>query len=124
MNLLFENGCVGKINLDISYTGQQKHMLEFIGEDGSILLENNTTNFVDGFELQVNKLGEIQKILPETLFDVSFDKLEDPRIKIVRPLASRFINWCNYGLKTKPDFKDGSRVQELIEKTRVLIQKN
>lgn len=122
MTLLFENNCVGKINLDISYTGQQKHLLEFIGETSSLYLDNNTTNFVDGFELYVNKMGKIQKIVPEISFDTSFENLEDPRIKIVIPIAIRFINWCNNGVKTKPDFQDGLRVQELIEKTRDSIQ--
>ena len=121
MNLLFEDGCEGEINLDISYTGQQKHMLEFIGEEGSIRLENNTANVVDGFELQINKLNKIQKIIPKISIDIKLNKLEDHRIKSILPLATRFIEWCNTGLKTKPDFEEGLRVQELIAIARESI---
>lgn len=123
MNLLFENGCKGKINLDISYIGQQKHILEFTGHNGAIFLENRTANFVDGFELRINKMGEIKRILPQNLVDVIIDKSEDPRIKIVLPIARRFIDWCNYGNNTKPNFKDGLRIQKLIEEARASIEK-
>ena len=122
MDLLFENGCKGKIILDISYTKQQHHILEFIGEEGSIVLKNNTSSVVDGFELQVNKLGKKQKIIPKILINNQFNESEDPRIKVIMPLAKRFIDWCRIGVETKPNFEKGLRVQELIIKTREISQ--
>jgi len=121
MDLFFENGCEGKINLDISYTGKQNHVLEFVGEEGSVILENNTAKIIDGFELLVNNLRKIQNHVPKILMYGKFDESEDPRIKNIYPLGRRFIDWCNNGIKTKPDFKDGLRVQELIEKTREFV---
>jgi len=122
MDLLFENGCNGKIILDIAQIKQQ-HTLEFIGEEGSILLKNNTTSVIDGFELQVNKLGKIQKIIPKISINNKFDESEDPRIKVVLPLANRFIDWCKNGFEARPNFEEGLRVQELIIKTKEISQK-
>jgi len=119
MNILFENGCMGNAHMDISCAGRQKHTVEFLAEEGSIILQNNSNNFVDNFELTVNTLKGAQKIKPDKVLNLSYDESEDPRVKIIKPVAERFINWCNTGVATKPDFQDGLRVDELIEMTRV-----
>jgi len=119
MNILFENGCRGNAHMDISYTGQQKHSLEFHAKEGSIILQNNSNDFVDNFELTVNTLKGPQKIKPDKSLNFSHDESEDPRVKVIKPVAERFINWCNTGVAAKPDFQDGLRVQELIEMARV-----
>jgi len=76
-------------------------------------------SFVDNFELIVNTQKGSQKIQPEKTLNLSHDELEDPRVKVIKPVAERFINWCNTGVAAKPDFQDGQRVQELIEMARV-----
>lgn len=119
MTMLFENGCMGNANMDISYTGLQKHAVEFHGEGGTMILQNNSNDFVDNFELIVNTQKGIKKIKPKKIFDLTHNESEDPRIKVIRPIAERFINWCNTGVAAKPDFQDGLRVQELIEMARI-----
>ena len=52
------------------------------------------------------------------MLDLSHDELEDTILKVIKPVAERFINWCNTGVEAKPDFEDGLRVQELIEMAR------
>jgi predicted dehydrogenase len=118
MTVLFENGCTGNAHMDISCADQQKHVIEFHGEGGSIILQNISNNFVDNFELTVNTLKGIQKIKSDKALRSSHDESEDPRVKIITPVAERFINWCNTGVTAKPDFQDGLRVQELIEMAR------
>ena len=59
-----------------------------------------------------NKTEKIQLDNLENMYD------EDPRIKVIVPLAKRFVNWCNFDQKSKPDFEDGMRVQKLIEISR------
>ena len=59
-----------------------------------------------------------QKIKPDKVLDLSHDESEDPRVKVIKPIAERFINWCNTDGEAKPDFEDGLRVQELIEMAR------
>jgi len=118
MTILFENGCKGNANMDISYLDQEKHIIEFHGKDGTIILQNVTNNFVDDFELTVNTVKEAEKIKPKKIHNTSIDESDDPRVKIIKPIAERFINWCNTGVTAKPDFQDGLRVQELIEMAR------
>jgi len=43
---------------------------------------------------------------------------EDERVKTVRKLASRFIEACIRDEQMIPSFREGLRVQELIEKIR------
>ena len=64
-------------------------------------------------------LKKAQKIKPDKVLNLSLDESEDPRVKVIKPVAERFINWCNTGVAAKPDFQDGLRVQELIEMARV-----
>lgn len=118
-NILFENGCICKAHMDISYTGQQTHAIKFQGENGNMLLKNDSINFVDNFELTINNLKGTQKPTPNTHLGTPKNELEDARVKVVIPIAQRFINWCNAGVPAKPDFQDGMRVQELIEMSRV-----
>ena len=118
MSIEFENGCKGKARMDIGYEGLQKHRVEFQGESGTVTLENNSCNFVDNFELIMKNQKGIQKIKPTKVFDLMPDQLEDPRVKIIKPIAERFIRWCNTGVSAKPDFQDGLRIQELIEMAR------
>ncbi len=114
MILLFENGCIGNAHLNVSYEGQQTHTIEFHGEEGTILLQNNGDNLIN-FEAILNNRGGVRKLEPGKPFDSLYDSSEDPRVKPVKYIADRFINWCNTGNVSKPDFEDGFRVQELIE---------
>ena len=118
MTILFENGCMGNVNMDISYSSQQKHTIEFFAEGGKIILKNISDSFVDNFELTVDTGQKIQKIKPDNTFGISHDKSEDPRVKVIKSTAERFLNWCNTGVNAKPDFEDGARVQELIKMAR------
>lgn len=117
MNVLFESGCYGQIDLDIAFSGTPIHKLEFFSNRGNIVLQNLTTNIVDGFELFLSTNDEKKPILPTNHF-INVDPTEDPRIKAILPIAKRFIHWCENGISSKPDFEDGLRVQELIELTR------
>ena len=119
MTISFENGCVGNVHMDISNTDQQKHKVEFHAEGKTMILQNFNSNFVDNFELILNTSKGIEKIKPDMLLDSSYDESEDPRVKVIKPIAERFINWCNTGNTAKPDFEDGLRVQELIKTARI-----
>ena len=110
---------MGKVNMDISYSGRQKHTVEFFADRGKITLQNISDCFVDNFELTVDAGKKTQKIKPDMLLDSSYDESEDPRVKVIKPIAERFINWCNTGNTAKPDFEDGLRVQELIKMARI-----
>ena len=124
MTISFENGCVGNAHMDISNADQQKHKVEFHAEGKTIILQNFNSNFVDNFELILNTSKGIEKIKPDMLLDSSYDESEDPRVKVIKPIAERFLNWCNTGVEAKPNFEDGLRVQELIEMARASNSKS
>jgi predicted dehydrogenase len=117
--MLFENGCVGHAHMDISYVEKQKHLIEIHGNKGTIMLKNNSNNFVDNFELTINTLKGTRTIKHKKIHNLSNDEPGDPRVKIIKPIAERFINWCNTSIGAKPDFQDGLRVQKLIEMARI-----
>ena len=115
MSILFANGCKGHAQMDISGKDVPKHQIEFLGKNGSMILKNTSSNFVENFEITVKTAHGIQHIqLPKS----SLNTFEDSRVKVVLPIAKRFIDWCNTGVASKPDFEDGMRVQELIELAR------
>ena len=118
MTLLFENGCKGNVNLDISNSNDKNHSLKFHGKNGILTLENTSDSFVDNFELILLRNNEEKKIEPKTNLNLSEDFDEDDRIKIVHGLATKFIDWCNYNNPARPNFQDGLRVQKLIELVR------
>ena len=123
VKLIFENGCNGLVNVDISSNEDQKHIIKFFGKKGNLSLENYSNNFVDNFKLKLDIDGELQNI-PIQKVDFLEEKTEDPRIKIVTNLTKKFVNWCNTDVSTKPNFEDGLRVQKLIDLARNSNAKN
>ena len=122
MTILFNNGCMGNAHMDISSNNKQKHLVEFIGKEGSITLQNTSSDFVNNFELIVNTKEGYRKIQHNKILNTPNNESEDPRVKMIIPLAERFVSWCNNGIEAKPDFQDGLRVQELIDIARVSSQ--
>jgi len=118
MIISFRNGCKGNIHVDISDSEQPKHIIEFHGTNGKLILQNQSNSIVDNFELILHTTNGPQKIESDKSMLISNEDSEDPRVKIVSYLAEKFIKWCNTGVSVKPDFQDGARVQELIEISR------
>lgn len=118
MVMLFESGCTGNARMNISHIGQQRHSIEFEGEEGTLILRNENDSYVDGFELFFANREGVEKIKVDNSFGLPSDA-EDPRVRVVRPIAERFLHWCSTGVASKPDFRDGLRVQELIELARI-----
>ncbi|MBU3934951.1 Gfo/Idh/MocA family oxidoreductase [Patescibacteria group bacterium] len=117
MVILFENGCTGNAHMDISFIGSQRHSIEFHGEKGTMVLQNNSESPVDNFKLTIHAESGTKELLPNKPSGLPYNDL-DPRVKAIKPIAERFIKWCNTGVASKPDFQDGARVQELIELAR------
>ena len=103
---------------------QQRHKVEFYDGENTIVLQNISNDFIDNFELILSTSKGIEKIKSDIFLDSLHDESEDSRVKVIRPIAERFINWCNTGISAKPDFHDGLRVQELIEMARVSNSKS
>ena len=92
MNLLFENGCQGNVHVDISNSNEHNHTIKFLGNNGTLTLQNNTNSFVDNFQIILDKNNESKKIKPHKTLKISNEDFEDQRVKIVNILATKFIN--------------------------------
>lgn len=124
INVLFENGCIGNIHLNIASIDKQTHSIKFLFDNGSISLENNSADVIDGFELNDISQNKIKKIEIANNLKLYQNEFEDSRVKVIKLIAEKFIQWCNTGTPSKPDFQDGLRVQELIEIVRKSASKD
>lgn len=86
------------------------HRLEVFGEQGTMVLENPTSDYVKGFTLAVatRERGEFQTLATETGAE------GDGRIGAVGAIARRFLDGILNGGAVKPNLTDGVRVQRLI----------
>lgn len=116
INLLlkFKNGVDGVAHLSCSSRASSSHKLIFECEEGEIILENRGS-VVDSFTLKIHADGK-NEIFKSN--ERNINSTDDERVKIVRKLALRFTKACIQGKQVKPSFREGLRVQELIDKIR------
>lgn len=116
INLLlkFKNGVNGDAHLSCNSRDVSRHRLIFKCEKGEIILENSS-GVVDNFTLTIHK-GSKKEVVKSNHVTVGN---EDERVKIVRKLASRFVDACIQNKQISPSFREGLRAQELIEKIRI-----
>lgn len=113
--LKFENNITGYAHLSCNTKGLNRHKLMFICEKATITLENEGS-ITSNFKITVYQEGETKQILVPMTGDTKTG--EDERVKVVKKLGQRFINAIIKKEKASPSFKEGVRVQELIEKIR------
>ena len=114
LELEFENEVKGLAHLSCNAKDLNRHQLKFICENGTIILENKNS-IASNFYITISQdEKEKQLSLPHEK-DINN---EDERVRIVKKLSSRFINSIIQKKEFTPSFKDGVRVQELIEKIR------
>jgi predicted dehydrogenase len=94
------------------------HRLEIYGEQGTLVLENTTTDYVNGFTLSVGTRGS------RTLETQPCEPLPYPdgRIGAAGAIARRFLDAVLSGVPVTPNLADGARVQHLIAAVRAADQ--
>ena len=117
MKLVFDNGCLGNVSLNIN-DNHQIHSIKFNGTSGKLILENNSDQIVDNFDLNLVTNEKEEKIRPILSYNYEHDDSDDPRVKTIVSLAEKFIFWCTDNVPSRPNFQDGLRVQQLIESAR------
>ncbi len=113
LTINFKNGVKGKVKLSAN-SPVNTHQLIFKCTKGKIILEN-LDNKVTKFSLKVYAGNKLIK----SIFDKNKTKDEDERVEVVKTLATRFIDGCNTKKEITPSFKEGFRVQQLIENIRL-----
>lgn len=88
------------------------HRIEFFGEKGTLVLENPTDDYGKGFRVfhATRKTGRLKPALSGRN-----GKKEDGRIGPASALLSRFVRWADGGPKASPSFREGARVQMLLD---------
>ncbi len=116
LTLNFENNVTGKAHFNCNNKKVTRHQLTFICEKAKIILENKN-GITSSFRIKVfYEDDKIKKLtIPE---DEDLEENVDERVIPVRRIATRFIESITYKKEVRPSFKDGVRVQELIEKIR------
>jgi predicted dehydrogenase len=118
INMAFRSGAAGHLAMSCaSYLGSG-HRLEFYGEDGTLTLINDTTDYMRGFRLSFGKrpADGLSSIEIADSLDRQFPA--DGRIAPVSRLAAAFLHGIESGRPSRDGFGEGLRVQTLLDKAR------
>jgi predicted dehydrogenase len=108
------SGCPVNVSVAADAFLGSGHRLEIYGENGTLLLENRTADYVNGFALSV---GTRDKHNFSTQLSEPFSH-PDGRVGAASAIIRRFIDAILSGLPVKPNLTDGLRVQHLIAAAR------
>lgn len=106
---------LGTAHLSCNSKTLNRHQLSFICGKGTIVLENETS-IVSNFGIKIYTDEGIKEVSVGKGKKLKRD--EDERVEVVKKLTGRFVEGCTDKKQVTPSFKDGLRVQELIEKIR------
>ncbi len=113
----FASGAGGSLSVSsASYLGTG-HRVEFYGDEGTLMLVNETTDTMRGFQL-LHARRPAQALTRVAEEDPLDSRFPDGRIAPVARLVARFLDAIERGGPAVPGFAEGYRVQQLIEATR------
>lgn len=115
----FASGASGSYSMSSAAFRGSGHRLEIYGDDGGLILNNPTPDYMRGFTLTLidRNTGEVAPVpLDDDPVDRQFP--QDGRIAPVSRLASRFLDAIERGGRAQPDFADGYRAQFLMDAVR------
>jgi predicted dehydrogenase len=118
LSMAFQSGAEGNLTMSCaSYLGSG-HRLEFYGEDGTLMLINETTDYMRGFRLSVARRPADAMAAMEVADPVDLRFPSDGRIAPVSRLASGFLDAIENRQPTGVGFAQGLRVQALLDAAR------
>ena len=117
LSLAFQSGAAGTLSMSAAAFPGTGHRIEIYGEEGGLLLENTTSDYMRGFRLSIARRPS-----PKWVSLVDDDPEDDPsadgRMLPASRLASGFVDWILTGQPQDPSFADGARVQFLLDSAR------
>lgn len=118
INLAFRSGAAGNLAVSCASFLGSGHRLEFYGEDGTMMLVNETPDYMRGFKLSLARrsVGVMTPIEVVDPTDLNFPA--DGRVAPVSRLATEFLNAIQSGQPAVPGFAEGLRVQVLLDAAR------
>jgi predicted dehydrogenase len=113
LSFSFRSGAGGSLTMSCASYAGSGHRVELYGEDGTIMLINEGTDYMRGFRLlHARRPGGL---VPVPIQDPLDEGFADGRIAPVARLASRFIDAITSGVVAMPGLAEGYRVQQLME---------
>ena len=117
MAFRFRSGIAGSLQMSAAAFPGNGHRIEVYGEDGALILENSTPDYMRGFTLKLATRDQPAWQACELEKPVD-DESRDGRILPASRLAASFIDWLVCGVPARPNFADGLRVQLLLVAAR------
>lgn len=118
ISMMFRSGAAGNLAMSCaSYLGSG-HRIEFYGEDGTLTLLNETTDYMRGFRLTLGRRPAKAMDIISVTDDVDRQFPSDGRIAPVSRLAARFLDGIGRGVPATNGFREGMRVQALLDTAR------
>lgn len=95
------------------------HRIALYGGKGTIILDNPTNDYIDGFTLEVrHRAGGAPGRGVRTAARRAAAQGADGRIAAVSRVFARFARWARTGRRTQPSLTEGVRVQRLLHLAR------
>ncbi len=121
LNLRFgknKSPVTGNIHFRCDAIGKNTHNVTFYFDRGTLVLQSDV-GVTDHFTLTAHEMRK-EGVVTEMILckKHASENGEDERVKIVKRIASRFIEGCEKKKQVSPSFVDGLRVQNLIELIR------
>ncbi len=118
MSMMFRSGAVGNLAVSCaSYLGSG-HRIEFYGEDGTLMLVNESADYMRGFRLTLGQRPARAMDVSSPVDEVDLQFPSDGRIAPVSRLAARFLDGIEHGGPPQSGFREGLRVQALLDTAR------
>ena len=114
MALAFPSGTAGALSVSTAAYLGSGHRVEFYGEEGALILENATLDYMKGFRVLLARKPDAC-LKPVAVNDRDAAPYLDGRTLPASRLAHRFLDWVESGVPSSPDFRDGLRVQKLLD---------
>jgi predicted dehydrogenase len=107
-----ESGVSGSVSICTDAFPGGGHRIEIYGDQGALVLQNSTSDYVSGFELHLGT-RETDRLEPLTSGDGAGIS-GDGRLIAVGRLVRRFVDAIDQGGPMAPNLADGVRVQRLL----------
>jgi predicted dehydrogenase len=118
VSVAFQSGAAGHVAMSCaSYLGSG-HRIEFYGDDGTLILVNDTADYMRGFRLSIGRRPA--SALTEIEIDDPVDRAfpADGRVAPVSRMAAAFLDGVERARPTSIGFAQGLRVQALLDLAR------
>jgi predicted dehydrogenase len=117
ITMMFRSGAAGNLAMSCaSYLGSG-HRIEFYGEDGTLMLVNETADYMRGFRLTLSRRPAAMNVI-SVVDEVDRKFPSDGRIAPVSRLAARFLDGIERRVPATSGFSEGLRVQVLLDMAR------